>query len=187
MKYKWITLLSAIFMMIGLTSCEQDPLQQRNYLLEPFVIDKLQLSGQEFNTDSSSAVFVIEEVQTNKQVGFIYKEDIEADHINQISFELTLAIDPKRYDVEFESGEVVVMYADLTDNTHPVSMQLINTREEREHVFLTFKVSSNQLEQSIAKEDFRHASFQMKANYKEKKGKKKTEPRSFRFMVYTKS
>lgn len=187
MKYKWIAVISAIFIMIGLYSCNQDPLQQRNYLQEPFAIDKLKMSDQVFNTDSTSAIFVIEEIQSNKQVGFIYRDDIDSDDINRISFELTLAIDPKRYDVEFESGSVIIMTSDLSDTEQSVSMELINTREEREHSFLTYEVSSNQLEHPLSKEEFRHASFQMKTNYIEKKGKKKTEPRSLRFMVYTKS
>ncbi len=187
MKYKWIAIVSAIFIMIGLYSCDQDPLQQRNYLQEPFAIDKLKLSDQTFNRDSSGFVLVIEEIQSNKQVGFIQKAEIETDMIDKISFELTIAVDPKRYDVAFESGEVIIMSSDMTETNQSVSMELTNTREEREHSFLTYEVKINALDHAIAKTDFRHASFQLKTNYIEKKGKKNTEPRSMRFMVYTKS
>lgn len=188
---KRLWLLAPLLLILGLISCDKDSIQQRNYLTEPFIVDKFTLNGQVFkiapDDGDEHALLNMEEAQQNRHVGFIQREDINNDELNQFSYELKFVIDPKKFDVEFSNAEATIVNTDFEETVVPVYLELVDTETNRDHAFLTYKVNTSSLSEAINKQEFKHISFIVYSEYKEKKGKKTVEPRNMRFMVYVKS
>lgn len=184
-KKTWFLL--PLIMLLGLVSCDKDPMGERNYLVEPFFVNHFHLNTQVFTLAAEEFPLTIEESQQNRHIGFIQRSDIDIEQADQMGFELRFAIDPKKYEVTFNRAEATIVTTSLQEITVPVHLELINTEEDGLHSFLTYQVETSALEQAINKEEFKHVSFILYSEYTLKKGKKTTEPRNMRFMVYVKS
>lgn len=185
--FKKIWLLGPLIMIWGLISCDKDPMGERNYVTEPFSVNHFNFNTQVFSLASEDASLTIEEAQQNRHIGFIQRASINTEAANKMGFELRFAIDPQKYEVSFNRAEATIVTTSLEEITVPVQLELTNTEQDGLHSFLTYQVKTSTLEQAINKEEFKHVSFILYSEYKLKKGKKTSEPRNMRFMVYVKS
>lgn len=181
-----LVLLFPVLILFFLTSCEKDPYQEINYLQVPFIIDSFKLNNTFFTLDDKDKPLEIEEKQTNRSVGFILKDQIEDNTIDKLELELSLPIDPKRYDVDFHTMKATIK---TTDNNwdEQVKLEKIESYKNQNIEYLKYKIIIDNFASEVTKDNFRYYTLELQSIYKEKKRKKKEEPRTLHIMIYAKS
>src|SRR5690554_4828610 len=181
-----LVLLFPILILFFLVSCEKDPYQEINYLQVPFIIDSFKVNNTLFTLDDKDKHLEIEEKQTNRSVGFILKDHIEENSIDKLELELSLPIDPKRYDVDFHTVKAAIK---TNDNNWDEQLKIEKTESYKNQniEYLKYKIIIDNFTEEVNKENFRYYTLELQSTYKEKKRKKKEEPRTIHIMIYAKS